>query len=297
MPAFLRIAFIAGLIGLNTLLHFLLLLPLALLKRLLPLRWRRRPGQWLIGIAESWIAFNSAMLRAFTPTQIELHGQFGADRQGRFLMLCNHRSWCDIPVLQAVFNRRIPLLRFFLKQSLIWVPALGLAWWALDFPFMQRHSRALLARRPALRGRDLEATRRACARFAQWPVTIMNFAEGTRFSAAKWAAQSRPHRHLLRPRAGGLGAVFDAMGGSLHTVLDVTLIYLDPAPTLAALMAGRLHRIEVHVRERALPPELACGGDYAGDPDYRARCQGWINALWEEKDALIAARLAQAAQP
>ncbi|MFO1452797.1 MAG: hypothetical protein U1F19_00470 [Lysobacterales bacterium] len=28
----------------------------------------------------------------------------------------------------------------FLKRQLFWVPLLGLAWWALDFPFMGRYS-------------------------------------------------------------------------------------------------------------------------------------------------------------
>ena len=68
----------------------------------------------------------------------------GADLRvdGHYLVLANHQSWVDIPVLQRVFNRRIPLLRFFLKRQLFWVPVLGLAWWALDFPFMRRSTRA-----------------------------------------------------------------------------------------------------------------------------------------------------------
>jgi 1-acyl-sn-glycerol-3-phosphate acyltransferase len=51
---------------------------------------------------------------------------------------CNHQSWVDIFVLQNVLRGRIPLLKFFLKQQLIYVPVIGLAWWALDFPFMRR---------------------------------------------------------------------------------------------------------------------------------------------------------------
>ena len=66
---------------------------------------------------------------------------------GHYLVLANHQSWVDILVLQKVFNRRIPLLRFFLKRQLFWVPLLGLAWWALDFPFMGRYTPT--SRRPA----------------------------------------------------------------------------------------------------------------------------------------------------
>ncbi|MCX7555731.1 acyltransferase [Xanthomonadaceae bacterium JHOS43] len=297
MLAFLRIVLAASLVSLNTLVHVPILFAATLLKLLVP--WvplRDRLSSWLARIAESWIAVNSTMIGWFTPTRIEVHNAASLDPHGRYLVLCNHRSWCDIPVLQSALNRRAPLLRFFLKQELIWVPLLGPAWWALDFPFMRRHSRAKLMRNPALRTQDLDATRAACAKFANIPVSIMNFVEGTRFTDEKHAKQSPPYRHLLRPRAGGVAAVLDAMAGNLQSVLDVTLIYRDPEPSLAALLAGRLRRIELHVVARAIPEDLASGGDYEADSHYRARCQRWINALWAEKDALIATRMATPAE-
>ena len=51
----------------------------------------------------------------------------GLARQEWYLMTSNHQSWADILVLQKVTNRRVPSLKFFLKQELIWVPLLGLA--------------------------------------------------------------------------------------------------------------------------------------------------------------------------
>ena len=74
---------------------------------------------------------------------------------------CNHQRWVDILVLQHLLNRRIPLLKFFLKQQLIYVPVIGLAWWALDFPFMRRHSDAYLqgASGEAVRGPRRDAPR------------------------------------------------------------------------------------------------------------------------------------------
>ena len=287
----LRIAFAASLVGLNTLLHTPLLFGATLLKLITP--WhagRRKLTAMLTAIAESWIALNSWLIASLTPTRIELHGEPALDPQGRYLVLCNHRSWCDIPVLQSVFNRRIPLLRFFLKQQRIWVPVLGLAWWALDFPFMRRHSRAKLMRNPKLRTQDLEATRRACEKFATIPVAIMNFVEGTRFTLEKHARQKAPFQHLLRPRAGGVAAVLDAMGDKLQAILDVTLVYCDPRPSMAALLAGRMRRIEVHINRIEIPAELRGGGDYEADGHYRTRVQRWVNELWAHKDALLAAR-------
>jgi hypothetical protein len=92
--------------------------------------------------------------------------------------------WTDIFVLQHLINRRIPLLKFFIKDQLKWVPIMGLAWWALDFPFMKPP----LPRRDYLQeaSRDAparieEATRKACEKFSLMPTSVMNFARGHAF--------------------------------------------------------------------------------------------------------------------
>lgn len=184
-----------------------------------------------------------------------------------------------------MFNRRIPFLRFFLKSQLVWVPLLGPAWWALDFPFMKRYSRETLARHPELQGRDMEATRRACEKFRHMPVSVMNFAEGTRFTPAKHAAQSSPYRHLLRPKAGGVAFVLDAMGDALHAMLDVAIVYPDGPCNMLDLIAGRVREIRVHVRE--LPIDASLHGNYETDAVFRVRFQAWMNGLWEAKDQRI----------
>lgn len=292
LPGWLAVPAAALAVVLSTILHVLPLLLVAVVKAVLPWRpIRRRLDGVLMAIAQSWIGINSALVVRLTRTRFQVVVDATLRPDGHYLVLANHQSWVDIPVLQKVFNRRIPLLRFFLKQQLFWVPLLGLAWWALDFPFMRRYSRAQLARRPELAGRDIAATRRACARFADIPVAIMNFVEGTRFTPGKHARQASPYRHLLRPKAGGAAFVIDAMGTGLHAVLDVTLVYPGGAPSLADLFADRVAEVHVHVRELPIPAELA-RGDYQGDADYRARFQDWITTLWQAKDARIDAVLA-----
>jgi 1-acyl-sn-glycerol-3-phosphate acyltransferase len=266
--------------------HGTTLVALALLK-IVPLDgWRRRVSAWLVRIGESWIAVNTRLIAWFTPTRWTIEGLDGLDRDGWYLVIANHQGWVDIPVLQAVCNRRVPFLKFFLKEQLRWVPLLGLAWWALDFPFMRRYSAAQLARHPELRGKDRETTRRACRRFAQLPTSVMNFVEGTRFTPAKHAAQQSPYPHLLKPRAGGSAFVLDAMGGLLRSVIDVTLAYPGGRPSLLDLFAGKVPQVVVHVCVRTIPEDLL-HGDYEDDPAYRARFQGWLNALWAEKEARL----------
>lgn len=282
-----RIPFGALLFSANTVLHVLPLLLVAFIKALLPVTALRRAcASVLVWIAESWIGLNSAMIGWFTRTRFNVSVQASLRPHGHYLVLANHQAWVDIPVLQAAFNRRIPFLRFFLKSQLFWVPLLGMAWWALDFPFMKRYSREQLARRPELAGRDIEATRRACAKFLHIPVSVMNFVEGTRFTPAKHAQQQSPFLHLLKPKAGGIAFVLDAMGGALHSILDVTIVYPGGRPTMFDLFADRVRDVQVNVLERRIPPELV-GGDYQKDPVFRERVQNWVNAVWEEKDETI----------
>jgi 1-acyl-sn-glycerol-3-phosphate acyltransferase len=127
---------------------------------------------------------------------------------------------------------------------------LGLAWWALDFPFMRRYTKAQLARRPELAGTDIAATRRACEKFRQIPVAVMNFVEGTRFTPEKHARQGSPYVHLLRPKAGGVAFVLEAMGDVLRGVLDVTIAYPGGRPTLMDLLCDRVGEVRVEVRAR-----------------------------------------------
>jgi 1-acyl-sn-glycerol-3-phosphate acyltransferase len=295
LPGFIRIPLAMLLLAINIVLHVLPLFAFTLIKVVLPIRAIRLAcSRVLIVIAESWIAVNSALFDIFTRIRWQVEGLDGLRRDGNYLVLCNHQSWVDIPVLQKVFNRRIPFLRFFLKQQLIWVPLLGPAWWALDFPFMKRYSRETLLRHPELQGKDREATRLACEKFRHMPVSVMNFAEGTRFTPAKHDAQSSPYRYLLRPKAGGVAFVLDAMGDALHAILDVTIVYPEGPCTMMDLIAGRVHDIRVHVRE--LPIEAGLTGSYDEDAAFRGRIKLWVNTLWSEKDAQ-AARMHVATNP
>ncbi len=284
MIVWLRISMGVLLFAVNTVAHVVPLLIVALVKAVVRLRAVRRVcDRVLMSIAESWIDVNTWMIRALTRTRIVVQSSAALSYTGHYLVLANHQSWVDIPILQAVFNREIPFLRFFLKSQLMWVPLLGLAWWALDFPFMKRYSREQLAKRPELAGRDVETTRRACEKFRGLPISVLIFAEGTRFTQLKHDAQQSPHRHLLKPKAGGVAFVLEAMGDALHRVVDVTIAYPHGKPTFADLFANRIPEVRVHVRERDIPSALV-SGNYEKDPVARAQAQRWVNAIWQEKD-------------
>jgi 1-acyl-sn-glycerol-3-phosphate acyltransferase len=190
-----------------------------------------------------------------------------------YLLLANHQTMVDIVVLQKIFHRRIPMLKFFIKKELIWVPFLGLAWWALDFPFMKRTGST---------EKDLAAAREACETFRSSPVTIMNFVEGTRFTEAKREKRGSPYRRLLKPKAGGVAVVLACMGSRIHSVLDVTIVYPQGAPGLWTFLCNRSMEIKVRVKQLAVTRELL--GSTHEDVDSRQSLNDWLNALWREKD-------------
>ena len=282
------VALIAALLlVLNVLFWVPILLFFAILKLILPFKaMRLLIDPILLRIAEAWIAGNSGWMGLTQRTQWDVQGIDGLDDRSWYLVNCNHQSWVDILVLQHLFNRRIPLLKFFLKQQLIWVPIMGLAWWALEFPFMRRHSEEFLKKHPEMRGKDQATTRKACEKFALIPTSVMNFLEGTRFTRAKHARQQSPYKHLLKPKAGGIALALNAMGDKFQAILDVTIVYPDGTPTFTQFLSGKLRRVVVRVRRLPVPQDLA-QGDYAGDAAVREAYQQWVHQLWLDKDAQI----------
>lgn len=275
-------------VALNTVFWCTPLYLLAFVKLLVPLPAARRVlSRWLARIAEGWIGVNNRLIDIFTRTVWEIHGLETLQRDKWYLICSNHASLVDIPVLQRVFYRRIPFIRFFIKQELIWVPILGLAWWALDFPFMKRYSRAYLAKNPHKRGADLKTTERIAQRFRHNPTAILNFAEGTRFTPAKHRSQNGPYRHLLLPKAGGIATALSTMGRQFEAILNVTIVYPDGQVDFRDLLTGRISRVIVHIEEMAIAPEWL-DGNYAQDDAFRERFQQWVRDLWHEKDEFIA---------
>lgn len=276
---------------LNVLFWVPLLLFFALLKLIFPIKKVRLVIDPLIlRIAESWISGNSGWMRLTQRTTWDVQGIDGLNDRSWYLVNCNHQSWVDILVLQHLFNRRIPLLKFFLKQQLIWVPIMGLAWWALDFPFMRRHSEEFLKKHPEMRGKDQATTRKACEKFALIPTSVMNFLEGTRFTPAKHLRQKSPYKHLLKPKAGGMALALNAMGDKFQAILDVTIVYPDGPIDFWQFLTGKLKRVIVRVRPLPIPQHLV-QGDYAGDPAVREAYQQWVQQMWREKDMQIEALL------
>lgn len=268
-----------------------LIVPLAVLKLLIPIhRSQRACSRAAVQLAVCWVATNRMVYALLHSARGQFTLDGTLDPRKNYLLICNHQEWTDIVILFDAFHHRTPLLRFFLKYELLYVPLIGSGCWAMDFPFMKRHTREQIAANPALRDEDLQTTRRACEIYRSEPVTVVNFVEGTRFSEHKRASKGSPYRHLLRPKSAGLSFTLNAMGEQFAGLIDCTLVY-EPTQGRGLLwswLRGDQRRLRLHAQVRPLPADLL-HGDYESGAVFRERFQQWVNTLWAEKEARIEA--------
>lgn len=267
------------------LLCFVVFLPVALVKLLPIAPLRLRCARGLAAIATVFGHGLRELLRVCGIGDLRITTSGAAlDPTRCYLLVCNHQSWADIVYLLAWHAGRVPFPRFFLKRELLWFPVIGFVCWAMDFPFMRRYARNPEAD-PERARRDRQAARVACARYRNLPVTIVNYAEGTRFTPDKRDAQASPWPHLLRPRAGGASYVFTAMGEQLAGIIDMTLIYPHVGgPGLWRFFTGEAQPVYLHIDVQPVPATVL-GRDADATHD---ATRAWINALWADKNARIA---------
>ena len=263
------------------------ILLLGILKLYPNLRWKVYCTKLVDKIAILWSDANNIYLDKIHPAHWNVTGQENFNPQDWYLVVANHQSWLDIVVLQRIFNRRIPVLKFFIKDQLKWVPLMGFSWWAMGCPFMKRYSPAYLAKNPHKKGKDLQATKKALTLFKQTPATLMSFVEGTRYTSQKKLQQDSPYQHLLKPKAGGVGFVIDAMNKQINQILDVTIIYPHQHYSLWNFLCRRIDSIKIHIRQIPIPPQFL-NSSLLEDDKVLSEFRQWLNQQWSKKDLLMA---------
>ena len=200
-----------------------------------------------------------------------------------YLVISNHQSWTDIILLQSYLYGKIPPLKFFTKQQLIWVPGIGLAMYVLGFPYVKRVSKAQIKANPNLRNADRDNIAEACKGFKNHPTSILNFLEGTRRTSAKQLNQSSDYKNLLKPKIGGIEYVIKDMGDYLHKLIDVTIVYPDGTPTFWQFVKGECRSVKFVVSHYNIPKEVLVENDV----ERRSSMSGWIKTIWLQKDQQI----------
>ena len=223
-------------------------------------------------------------------TMILMHGNnielIGDDKEFSmdewYMAMSNHQSWADIFVLLVSANYKIPLLKFFMKKELWWIPFVFLANKTLNMPFVNRHSKEEVKKDPSLRTRDYENTIKSCKRFLRSPSTIFSYAEGTRFTKDKHEKQNSPYKNLLKPKVGGMATALSAMP-KINTLIDYSLIYKSNKRSAWDFLTGEMRHVKVCVRKYDIPESLK-NRNYSNDEQYREDFKVWIESIWAEKD-------------
>lgn len=271
---------------LSTTFFFIPILLLGILKLFPHPKWRALCTRCIDQMVVFWCDLNQLYVNKILKVKPTIINFEALDPKAWYLVVANHQSWLDIVILQCLFNRKIPILKFFIKDQLKWVPLLGFAWWAMGCPFMKRYSKNYLEKNPHKQGKDIAATRKAIDVFKQHPSTVMNFIEGTRFTPQKKYAQNSPYHHLLKPKAGGISFVLGNMPQQMSHLLDVTIVYNQPKHSLWDFMCRRLKDITIHVRSIAIPQQFL-SPQILSDEHLKLTFREWLNEEWLEKDRLI----------
>lgn len=262
-------------------------------KILLPPLRQRIADPAIVAIASLWIQGILWWSNHVTKVQWDIRGLERSRADNWYLITANHQSWVDIFALYQVYLGKAPLLKFFIKHELGYLPIVGQAWWALDFPFMRRYSKDYLRKHPEKVGQDLLETQRACEKFSRTPTSVMNFLEGTRLTPAKHSQQQSPYRYLLKPKTGGLAFAIQSLGERFDALTNVTIAYPGGTPSFWDLMCGRVGQVVVAIEELPIPAHFS-QGDYQNDAALRAEMQQWTSHIWKKKDAQIGCLLESA---
>lgn len=242
-----------------------------------------------VEFANQWLSVNNWLIDHVLPqTQwdIRIEDDLKLDLDGRYLMMCNHQSWVDTTVNQYFGRTRMPLTRFFTKWELIFIPFVGQAFKILGFPMMKRHTKSQIAKNPALKRSDMLEARKSCEQLLTQPFTLLNYVEGTRFTAQKHKQQKSPYKHLLKPKTGGLALALSILGEKVDSLVDMTIVYPEGVPEYSQFWLGEVPKIVIHMRKVDIP-DWILAGNYEEDRAFRAQFAKWLNQVWQEKDDII----------
>ena len=182
----------------------------------------------------------------------------------------------------------MPMLKFFMKYVLIYVPIIGLSWWALDMPFLKRYTKKQLEKNPKLAGKDVKEMKRALKHYALYPVTVFSFAEGTRFTLKKHHNQNSPFKNLLRPKEGGLATALSLVN-KIDSLIDFTIKFDSKKRSFWDYLCGRMNSAKIIIKEIKIPKKFLNENLLDNHP-LRTEFKEWVNSLWLEKDLLLSNR-------
>ena len=245
----------------------LLILTLPALLVLKPLGREQVLEPWIRWVYRSAVQIDSIWMLRVVRIQLEVKGEIPSHPSP--IVIVNHQSWFDIPIVQEIISARGPRLTFLVKRSLVWVPVIGWICMLLGFPRLRRTG--LLEDRAL----DLNAVSQAAKQGVAARHALLIFAEGTRFTPKKRSDQDSPFDHLLRPRVGGFAAACQNFPEGTP-IIDLS-IYYDGSSHFWRCLGGATKVIRVNVSTHSL--------------DQMMSADTFLNERWRTKDRWLESQL------
>lgn len=252
-------------VAINLIIGLTFLVPIAIINWLLPIAVISRLCFFMVDhIYRLAVKVDSFWMQQVIGIELVINGKPNLYRTP--VVICNHQSWFDIPLIQEIITGQGPIVKFLIKRELAWVPIIGWICLALNFPRLRR------SKNSSDRKADFSIIQQASKSHGEDSGALLIFPEGTRFTKAKQVNQQSPYRHLLKPKTGGLKMIKDhADKGTV--LVDITINYNQDRVRIWECLHGS-------------PKKITLTLDYfqLDDIDDIA---AWLNQRWQEKDKIL----------
>ena len=230
-----------------------------------------------------WIMINEILITKLLRIQIEVPEINQISGNNWYVLTSNHQSFFDIILVQIFCRRHNLYNKFFMKESLIYLPFIGVSCWGLDFVFIKRFSRNEVKRNPEKIAKQHNYILAKCELYKSYPCTIVNFVEGTRYSKKK--AEKSSYKNILGPNPMGLSLLMTTMQPKIKQVIDISIVYPESIDNFFDFFFKKNNRILLSCN--IIDVDKSQSGDYRNDKNYRASFNKWLKQIWLIKDQTI----------
>jgi len=249
---------------LNLLIGVCVLIPVAIVNLLIPLPVVSKACFVLVKVLYRWcVLVDSFWMKRVVGIELDIIGEAESHRSP--VVICNHQSWFDIPLIQEVVASRGPIVKFLVKEELVWVPIIGWICLALNFPRLKR------GKKKGDRKSDFSIIEKTTKSHGK-DGALLVFPEGTRFTPVKQMNQKSPYKRLLKPRAGGIKVIKNNMDPDTP-LIDITIDYGESRPNIWKCLHGDPAKIKITIEHFKLA-QLESVED-------------WLNDRWHQKDKIL----------
>lgn len=239
-------------------------------------------SRWLVWkinreCANAWWGFLTFWAEKWLKVRVEFSGDeipYGEN----VLLVANHQQMPDIPILMtlAIRKGRLGDMKWYVKDSLKYVPGIGWGMYFLGCVFLKRNWYA-----------DYENIQKTFARLRNLgvPFWLVSFVEGTRIKPSKLKKAQDYARtkgypiplHTLIPKRKGFATAIQGLGDKLDAVYDATIFYNEGIASLSQFGRGLTKSVKLNIRRYPVSTL----------PKDEEALAEWLRLRYHEKDEML----------